>query len=303
MSTAPVLSSPPVMRNVTARRPWIRSMLDLTKARITIATTVVTGAGYAMFAGFETAMWLPMAGVFVLACGSAAMNQVQEWRTDARMERTRNRPIPSGELSPERALLVSVVLIAIGLNILASVERHALIVVGLGVLALVWYNALYVVLKRRTAFAAVPGALVGAIPPVIGWCSAGGVISDPTILEVAFFFFLWQIPHFWLLVQMYGAQYEDAGLPMPTRVMSATQFRRMTSMWILSVAVAGLVLSVTQRLEMPWNVGALVASILLATVTIKRRNDEGRVTAVSLFKAINLYALVILGLVVANACV
>jgi heme o synthase len=169
------------------------------------------------------------------------------------------------------------------------------------VLALVWYNGLYLFLKRTTAFAAVPGALVGAIPPVLGWCAAGGVLLDATILEVGFFFFIWQIPHFWLLAQVYGSEYEGAGFALPSRTLSSDQFRQMTSAWILAVAATGLVLAVTQRFGIPWNFLALGSSIGLCIATLTRRNRPGRFVALALFRRINIYAFVITVLLIANS--
>ncbi len=306
LATNPAQFAAPAQQSGSGRprRSWVRSLLDLTKARITIATTLVTGAGYVMFTGaFVVEALVPMLGVFLLACGSAGLNQVQEWRTDKLMKRTRQRPIPSGEMSPTRALVISVAFIFLGLNVLAAVERNTLLVVGLGVLALVWYNGFYLYMKRRTQFAAVPGALIGAIPPVLGWCAAGGPIFSPQILDVAFFFFIWQIPHFWLLVQIYGGEYEDAGLPMPTRSLNAVQFRNLTSVWILAVVVTGMVLAVTQRFGVPWNVLALVGSIWLAAATVIRIQRPGRFVALALFKRINIYAFGMCALVIANACV
>ena len=83
----------------------------------------------------------------------------------------------------------------------------------LGLITVVWYNGIYTPLKRVTAFAAIPGGVVGAIPPVIGWVSGGGDPTDARIIVVAFFFFVWQVPHFWLLLMRIGGDYERAGLP------------------------------------------------------------------------------------------
>jgi protoheme IX farnesyltransferase len=282
---------------------WFLTLLELTKARITIATTLSAATGYLLFSErFEIGVLVPMAGVFLLACGSAALNQVQEWRTDALMPRTRNRPVPSGRLSVGAALGIVIVLVVAGLNVLAAVESHALLVVGLGALAVAWYNGLYLWMKRTTAFAAVPGALVGAIPPAIGWCAAGGALTDRTILEVGFFFFIWQIPHFWLLVQLYAGQYEHAGLPMPTRHLDEDQFRRMTSAWILATVAVGIALVVRQQMDLPWNFLALAASISLGIAAVVRRDRRGPKVAVALFARINFYMFVMMVLLVANAC-
>lgn len=186
-----------------------------------------------------------LTGVFLLACGASALNQAQERDIDGRMERTRQRPLPSGRISFVRGLIVSIALICIGLFLLPG---NAAV---LGLFVLLWYNAVYTYLKRITAFAAVPGALVGAIPPAIGWVSAGGSLADPRVIALCFIFFLWQVPHFWLLVLRHGKEYEDAGLPSLTRVLGRNQLARITFAWIVAAATAALALPLYGSVRSP----------------------------------------------------
>jgi protoheme IX farnesyltransferase len=282
---------------------WVRMLLVLVKARITFAVTFSVATGFVLFQGrFSTELILPMAGVFLLACGSAALNQVQEWRTDLRMERTRNRPIPSGQLQPRWALFIACLFMVAGINLLANVERHTYLVVALGAFSVFWYNLVYWWLKRATAFAVVPGALLGAVPPVIGWCAAGGEPLDPKILQVGLFFIIWQIPHFWLLLHLFGTEYTGADLPSPTAMLSRDQFRRITFAWVFPTAASGLVLMTTFQLHMPWNLLVLAGSIwvtLQAFGYLKR--PPSRATARSLFNRLNLYALCMMLLLMASA--
>ena len=188
------------------------------------------------FAGLITTL----TGVFLLACGASALNQVQERNIDGRMERTCRRPIPSGRMTLFQGLIVSIALICLGLFLLSSrSDRNPAV---LGLFALLWYNAVYTYLKRISAFAAVPGALVGAMPPAIGWVSAGGSISDLRLFALCMFFFLWQVPHFWLLVLSQGKEYENAGLPSLTQVLDRHQIARITFAWIFAAAIAALAL-------------------------------------------------------------
>jgi protoheme IX farnesyltransferase len=153
------------------------------------------------------------------------------------MERTKGRPIPSKKLSPSTALKISIGLLLFGSIILyAGAHWSAL---GLGLFAMFWYNGVYTSLKRKSPFAAIPGALIGAIPPLIGWVSGKGHLSlDPQILAISFFFFIWQVPHFWLLLLNSGRDYEKAGLPSLTRIFSSAQLSRITFMWIFATAAA-----------------------------------------------------------------
>jgi protoheme IX farnesyltransferase len=206
--------------------------------RISLFATLSTSAGFILAEkGYSEEMILPGLGVFFLASGSCALNQYQERQNDHLMERTKGRPIPSKKLSPSTAMKISIGLLLLGSIILYfSAHGSAL---GLGLFAVFWYNGVYSLLKRKSAFAAVPGALVGAIPPVIGWISGKGIFSlDPQILAISFFFFIWQVPHFWLFLLIFGRDYEKAGLPSLTRIFTLAQLRRMTFVWILATTVA-----------------------------------------------------------------
>lgn len=281
----------------------VKLVLELAKARITSAVTFSVTTGWVAFTGsFDLAMLWPVVGVFLLACGSAALNQIQEWRTDAKMERTKNRPIPSGRISVRGAAFVCVMFLFAGFNVLANGEQNTLIVLGLGAFSVVFYNGVYWALKRMTAFAVVPGALIGAIPPLMGWCAAGGEILDKTILEIATFFFIWQIPHFWLLVHIYGKQYEDAGLPSATAVINPGQLKRITVVWTFLTIVCGLVLIRSQITELPWNVIAIVASVWLVWCALRyRKLDPTAKDARRFFMQLNMYALGMMLLLMASA--
>jgi protoheme IX farnesyltransferase len=220
---------------------WVKIILDLTKFRIALFVAFSTSAGFILAKqGVGIEMLTAVLGVFFLACGSCALNQYQERQRDRLMERTRGRPIPSQRLDPATALKIAFFLLILGALILLKGSNG--IAFGLGVLALFWYNGLYTFLKKKTAFAVVPGALVGAIPPLLGWGHAGGRLFDPQILAVAFFFFIWQVPHFWLLFLEFGEDYEKAGFPSLTQIFSPAQLRRMIFTWILATGVTCLIM-------------------------------------------------------------
>jgi protoheme IX farnesyltransferase len=189
-----------------------------------------------------------------------------------------------------------------GLNVLAQVPNHTLTVVLLGAFAVVYYNGIYWALKRLTAFAVVPGALIGAVPPIIGWCAAGGWWWDPSILEIGAFFFIWQIPHFWLLVRLYGEQYAEAGLPTPITLIGPKQFQRITVNWIVLTAFFGLLLAGVHRIALPWNFLALAGSLLITVAAIGYlRGEPERAASRRLFMRLNIYALSMMLLLMADA--
>ena len=220
-------------------REWFTILLDLAKIRISLLATLSAATGYLLATGKITIhMLVPTGAVFLLACGSCALNQYQDREIDQLMERTKPRPIPSGRLDPETALWISIGLILLGSLILFSGAGD--LALALGIFSVLWYNLIYTPLKRKTAFAAIPGALVGAIPPALGWVTGGGRILDPRIVGVALFFFIWQMPHFWLLLLDFSEDYKRAGLPSITQLFSRQQIKRIVFIWLLSTGVAGL---------------------------------------------------------------
>jgi protoheme IX farnesyltransferase len=280
----------------------LRSVAKLTKFRIAGLSTLSAATGYVVFshalnAGIVTASL----GVLFLAMGACAMNQLQDRNIDALMERTRRRPIPSGAVTPGTAFAVAALLVIGGFLLLWLV--HNLAAALIGVFAVAWYNGVYTYLKRVWAFAVVPGALIGALPPVIGWTAAGGRPADPRMLALAFFFFIWQVPHFWLLLFAFGTDYEKAGLPSLTQLFSRRQLARLTFIWMLATFVSSLLLSIYGLTYSPWiSLGLIACGIWLVWEASKLlRAHSEKQSFWPAFRSINLYALCIMALLVTDA--
>lgn len=239
----------------------LRNYLILFKVWLSLAIALSAVAGYILYSGtFSADLWLSALGVFLLSCSAAALNQVQERKYDALMERTRNRPVPTGRISPLKATLIASVLLVAGTVLLLSVAIPGAAFLGLANLA--WYIAVYTPLKRKNYFAVLAGALNGAVPPVIGWIAAGGAITDPKILFIAFFIFTWQIPHFWMLLMLHGEDYRKAGFYDITARFSPQMMKLLLYLWIVATAVVTMFL--------PWfgiiahrAVAIFIASIIL----------------------------------------
>ena len=216
-------------------------ILELGKVKITSFVAVSTSVGYILNSGkFEWALLFVVIGVFLLACGSSALNHYQERILDAQMDRTKGRPIPSGRITSFYALVVSFSLVIIGLAIIYFSSNITSL--SLGLLALIWYNIIYTPLKKRFALAVVPGSVIGALPPMIGWTASGGNVFDMKILSLALFFFIWQIPHFWLLLLLHSKDYEKAGFPTLTRIFNQLQLGRITFIWIAALVTSCLLI-------------------------------------------------------------
>ena len=244
--------------------------------RITFAVSLTTITGYVLANGrFDSGLILPTMGIFLLACGSSALNHFQEKDKDAQMERTQNRPIPSGRITATGALLVAMVLSLAGS--LMIYYGSGMLALQLALLALIWYNAIYTPLKKRTAFAVVPGSVIGALPPLVGWVAGGGSLADPRALIIAFFFFIWQVPHFWLLMLKYGKEYEKAGFPSLTSIYSDKQIRFTTFIWTMATAVTALMLPVFGIVNsLGFSIAVLAATgwLVFQFVHLLKANDE-----------------------------
>ncbi len=267
---------------------------ELTKIKITLFVTITTAFGFISAAGNVTAgIIAPVTGIFLLACGSAAVNHYQERETDALMDRTRNRPIPSGRISPQNALYIALFLIVIGSVILYM--GSGLLALGLGLLNLLWYNGIYTPLKRYNALAIIPGSMVGAIPPVVGWVAAGGNIFDPQILIIAFFFFIWQIPHFWLLLLILSKDYEQAGFPTLTKTFNQDQLSRITFMWISATGITGILIPLFGIIKFPLIDFVIFLSSLwlIMKATKLLQKNKGNKSFGFAFRAINIFALIV----------
>jgi len=198
-------------------------------------------------------------GVGLVAAGSAALNQFVERRTDGRMIRTANRPLPAGRLSPAEALAYGVAAGSLGTAYLAVFVNGPTAV--LSAVTLLLYAFAYTPLKRVTSFCTVVGAVPGALPPVLGWAAAGG---GPPAGPLALFgiLFLWQFPHLFAIAWLYRQQYADAGLHM-----LPGQFPRKRLTGLLSLANALALLPVSL---LPWyagltGIGYAVAATVLAS--------------------------------------
>jgi protoheme IX farnesyltransferase len=215
---------------------------SLCKMKVALLVTFSSITGYLLANQMPGATTLFLAaGVFFLACGSCALNQYQDRAFDARMCRTKDRPLPAGKVSAEAALLFSVALTTGGLAILFSAFGGGPSAIALS--TLFWYNGVYTYWKRKSAFAVVPGALIGSAPPIIGWVAGGGTLSDFRIWAFSFFIFMWQMPHFWLLLLEHSEEYKRAGLPV-LDMFSEKQIRRVVSQWLFATAVSCQLLSV-----------------------------------------------------------
>jgi protoheme IX farnesyltransferase len=216
-------------------------LAEIVKIRITIMVSLTTALGYFIGADKMTFDFIfPVVGILLLACGSAALNQYQEKDTDALMDRTRNRPIPSEKIKSANVLLITLILLLLGSSILILKTNLTALLIGL--LTFYWYNGVYTPLKKKFSLAIIPGSLVGALPPLAGWAATGENIFYIKILYIALYFFIWQIPHFWLLLLVHGKDFAKGGFPVLTDKVSRKGIAVITfSMLVVTVLFSAMI--------------------------------------------------------------
>jgi len=218
-----------------------RILPELIRINITLSVTLsACAAEFLVSEKISINLIFPLVAIFLIACGASVLNQFQERKQDAMMNRTKDRPIPSGRLSPQKSLWISIVLLVSGLGIL--ITKHYWVCFILGIINILWYNGLYTWLKRKSAFAVVPGAISGIIPVFMGSTTAGGTLQNPPTLLLALFLFIWQIPHFWLLMLKYGDEYRLAGFPVMTDIFNINQFKNIILAWMIGATGTSLFL-------------------------------------------------------------
>jgi protoheme IX farnesyltransferase len=191
----------------------VRHLLTLIKVRITLLVTLTAMAGYGLapfgheWDGSFLAVTL---GVFLITAGASAVNMFIERRTDALMNRTKNRPLPLNIFSPQAVLFLGLALSLLGLFVLAPLGSRP---AGIAALSWVLYVLVYTPLKSKTSLNTVVGAIPGALPPLIGWTATGAPLSMLALVPFLMMF-VWQIPHFLALAWMYRDDYEQGGLQM-----------------------------------------------------------------------------------------
>jgi protoheme IX farnesyltransferase len=240
----------------------MREYIELTKPRITWLILMSTGIGF-YFGASSIWNWFVLihtiVGTGLIASGTAALNQWWERDADSRMNRTKKRPLPANRISS-----VGAVWFAIGLSIAGFVELWLganQLTAWLGLFTLTTYLFVYTPLKQRTPHSTTVGAIPGAMPPVIGYAAASGVVDERAIALFAILF-LWQFPHFYSIAWLYREDYSRAGIKMLPVVDSTGQ---RTARQILAYAMLLVPVSLLPKyMGMTGNiylVGALLLSL------------------------------------------
>jgi protoheme IX farnesyltransferase len=276
----------------------IRDYLVLSKARIVMMVLITTAAGY-LFAARHFDGWLllnTLVGTALVAAGTNALNQYVEREHDAKMRRTRTRPLPDGRITPRAALFFSAAIAVIGtVYLVAAVNVLTAI---LGALTLTSYIFVYTPLKRISTVCTVIGAVPGAIPPLMGWTAATGHLGIGGWILFGILFF-WQLPHFMAISWMYREDYGRAGFAM-TAVRDADGKSTARQAIIYSIALLGVsaLPPLFALAGLGYLAGAMISGLVLTAAAIKFLADRSNRNARQLFMLSNLYLVVVMLLLV-----
>jgi heme o synthase len=252
----------------------VKDFVALLKPRV-MSLVVFTG-----FAGMIVAPGSihPVIAAIAILCiavatgASGAINMWYEQDLDAKMERTKDRPLPAGRMEPEAALAFgcvlaggSVMVMGLGVNWAAA----ALLALAIG-----FYVFVYTIwLKRRTPQNIVIGGAAGAFPPMIGWAAVTGDISMGGIALFALIF-MWTPPHFWALALYKSGDYEKAGVPMLPVVSGVLETKKQILLYTILLLPVSLVPWMIGTASIVWGALAAVMGVLFVALAVKVWFDE-----------------------------
>jgi protoheme IX farnesyltransferase len=201
-------------QTTAAEKNWVAVYADLFKARLTFLVLLTTLVGF--YIGVRgpvdyLLMLHALLGTALVASGASALNQLWEREHDAKMRRTKDRPLPSGRLQPQTVLIVGCATAAVGLIYLELAVNLTTCLIG--AVSLISYVFIYTPLKRVTWLNTAVGAIPGALPPLMGWTAARGEMTREGWALFAILAF-WQLPHFLAIAWIYRDEYAKAGFKM-----------------------------------------------------------------------------------------
>lgn len=215
-------------------------------------------------------------GTYFISAGASVFNHIMEREADAKMRRTAMRPIPSGTISIQSALLFGTVLSISGMILLINVNG---ITALLALATWIVYVVIYTPLKQRTSLAVLIGAVPGAIPFAGGWTAVTGRLDDMAIV-LFLVMFLWQLPHFYALSWMYRQDYRDGGFVL--RAVSDTSGRTLGWQMLISTVLLGVVVLIPTVIGVTgylFLVGSVLLCAWLATETIRFISNDSTAQA------------------------
>ncbi len=276
---------------------------------------ITAGAGYYLgslqsgISPFHTGMLQALFGIAVVTCGSSALNQALERNSDSLMRRTADRPMAAGRISLTHGLVLGFAATFLGSLYLAYTTN--LLTGTLTLLTAIGYVAIYTPLKRFTTLNTFIGAFPGALPPLIGWTAARGIIEWPGVALFAILF-VWQFPHFMAIGWMYREDYARGGIRLTATQPDARYAAQSSAIQALFYAVlmipVSLSLSWLHVTGLPYTIVAsllglwyLYATIRFARIARTSSEPENTASARNLLKVSVIYLPLLMLAMILNA--
>ena len=299
----------------TARHSLLTDYAELFKLRVSTMVIITAAAGFYLgsirsgISPFHAGLLQALAGIAAVTCGSSALNQALERRSDAHMRRTANRPMAAHRISFAHGLLVGFAAVMLGTVYLAHVTN--LLTGTLTLLTATGYVGIYTPLKRITSLNTFIGAFPGALPPLIGWTAARGLIEWPAVALFAVLF-VWQFPHFMAIGWMYRDDYHHGGIRLTATQQPIGDAARNTviqslfyavlmipvSLWTTELGVTGIPYAIAATLL---GLGYLYFTVRFAGI-LKDPGAAGNIRiARNLLKASVIYLPLLLGAMILDA--
>lgn len=282
---------------VTGEAPsTLRNFITLSKPRITLMVVVTVWVGF-MFGAAGTGWdWRTLCAALVgaaLSCmGAGVLNQTYERDTDALMNRTKDRPMPTGRISVPMGWAYGMVLATSGVLMLGLMTTWLAALVSL--ITIVSYAAWYTPMKRTSHMATIVGIGPGALPPVLGYAAASGTIGIEVILIFSIMF-VWQIPHTLAIYWLYKEDFARAGFPMlPVIDPSGSQTFRQILIGSLLLLPLGLTPTLFGISGLIYFVTAFACGLLMLSFSLWLAAEPSRSRARSLFFVSLIYLPVVL---------
>jgi len=268
----------------------------LTKPRIVALLVITTIPAMVLAEGGMPSVWLILATVLggsVVAGGANAMNMYFDRDIDEMMLRTRRRPVPAGQIEPEKAVVFGILMGAAGFTFMQVFTNWLAASLTIGAFA--FYVVVYtLLLKRTTPLNIVFGGAAGALPPVIGWAAVTGGIGVPALLMFAIVT-AWTPPHFWALSINYSSDYERARVPMLPVVAGPRETRRQILLYSLVLVTLTLLLAAWGEMGVIYLASACVLGAGFLYHALRLWRDAATARSAALFR----YSIVYLALLFA----
>jgi protoheme IX farnesyltransferase len=280
-------------QRVRGLREAALAYLSLTKPRIIMLLLIATVPAMILAEGGWPSPWLilvTVAGGAIVAGGANAMNCYFDRDIDRVMQRTRGRPLPAGQVEPERAAVFALLLAATGFLMLETFANLLAATLTLG--AFVFYVVVYtLLLKRTTPLNIVIGGAAGAMPPVVGWAAVTGEVGLPALVLFGIVA-VWTPPHFWALALNYSSDYQRAGVPMLPAVSGGEETKRQILLYTLALAAISLLLPLSGATGLIY----VSAALVLGAVFLLHAFRLWRGTSTSAASALFRYSIIYLAL-------